>query len=1001
MKNCSALIVFIALIAPASFTKEYGSTNPLRSEARAIAGEGRRLSGGERLGGERRKSGGESQGSLYLLTTPDGANLPASVTLTDFPVLVRLRRETFPFAQAQPHGEDLRVTDSDGTPLAFQIEQWDAQVGTASLWVRVPKLTGNTRQELRLHWGDPAAKSASSGPAVFNASNGYRTVWHMDEALADATGTLTATNLGTTLAPGLIGAGRRFAENQGIAGGERLTGFPTGSQPHTSQAWLRTQKPNTTAMGWGNEQGQGKVVMQVKSPPHIRMDCYFSEASIESKTKQKLGEWLHVVHTYEKGNARVYVNGVLDSAAPSRQGAPLNIQSPARFWIGGWYNHYDFVGELDEVRVSSVARSADWVRLEYENQKPLQTLVGTLVQPGSEFSVSAPQLTIREGERATVTAKAGGAQKLYWLLDGQIVATDQLSYTLEAGRVRGVTKHRLQLKAVSADSVKTRELPVTIQEAIPDPIITLKAPRQWDGRTPIEITAATTGKSALPLRYAWKVEGLATSKEVLPGKLRLTRAQNSGTLTVTVAVDNGGAPVTQSVKIAVTEPKADPWVERKAAPDEQPVDNQFYARSAMKNEGTLHYNGTLSQAADSVFLRLYAEGALVKTVTQRLRASRAYALSVPLKPGLIHYEVAFGSVLGGQETVLRTVKNLVCGDAFLVQGQSNAVATDFGKETPAYQSEWIRTFGTRWEDARYRNQDGQTGEIGYWAMELAKRLLESEKVPLCILNGAVGGTRIDQHQRSPQNPTDPETIYGRLLARAQRARLTHGLRGILWHQGENDQGADGPTGGFGWETYQEYFIDLTAAWKCDFPNVQRYYLFQIWPKSCAMGIDGSDNQLREVQRQLPALFSKLSIMSTLGIDPPGGCHFPAAGYAEFARLIFPIVQRGSYGKAFTAPITPPNLQRVAFTSPQKDTLVLEFDQPVVWDSALASEFYLDGQRGKITSGSATGNRLTLTLTEPTMAQTITYLDSAVWSQKRLLRGANGIAALTFCNVLIR
>ena len=42
-----------------------------------------------------------------------------------------------------------------------------------------------------------------------------------------------------------------------------------------------------------------------------------------------------------------------------------------------------FVGDIDEVRISKVTRSADWVKLQYENQKPLQTLVGPLVQPGT------------------------------------------------------------------------------------------------------------------------------------------------------------------------------------------------------------------------------------------------------------------------------------------------------------------------------------------------------------------------------------------------------------------------------------------------------------------------------------------------------------------------------------------------------------------------------------------------------------------------------------------
>ena len=148
------------------------------------------------------------------------------------------------------------------------------------------------------------------------------------------------------------------------------------------------------------------------------------------------------------------------------------------------------------------------------------------------------------------------------------------------------------------------------------------------------------------------------------------------------------------------------------------------------------------------------------------------------------------------------------------------------------------------------------------------------------------------------DPADRSTIYGRMLWRVRRARLTHGIRGILWHQGENDQGADGPTGGFGWETYQPFFVEMAAAWKTDFPNVKHYYVYQIWPNACAMGgRDGAGDRLREKQRTLPQLFSNLSILSTLDVRPPGGCHFPAAGYAAMARRILPLVERDHYGVA--------------------------------------------------------------------------------------------------------
>jgi len=52
-------------------------------------------------------------------------------------------------------------------------------------------------------------------------------------------------------------------------------------------------------------------------------------------------------------------------------------------------------------------------------------------------------------------------------------------------------------------------------------------------------------------------------------------------------------------------------------------------------------------------------------------------------------------------------------------------------------------------------------------------------------------------------------------------------------------------------------------------------------------------------------------------------------------------------------------------------VALGFDQPVVWTEALASQFYLDGEKGNITSGSVTENVLTLKLAAPSTAQRIT------------------------------
>src|SRR5690606_37317033 len=120
--------------------------------------------------------GWKYSGCLYLLTTPEGANLPASAVEHELPVLVRLHRDSFDFSQAKPDGGDIRFSTAKGKALPYQIEEWDARKGAASIWVRVPTIKGNARQEIKLHWGNAGAKSESSGPAVFSASNGYVSV---------------------------------------------------------------------------------------------------------------------------------------------------------------------------------------------------------------------------------------------------------------------------------------------------------------------------------------------------------------------------------------------------------------------------------------------------------------------------------------------------------------------------------------------------------------------------------------------------------------------------------------------------------------------------------------------------------------------------------------------------------------------------------------------------------------------------------------------------------
>ena len=271
-----------------------------------------------------------------------------------------------------------------------------------------------------------------------------------------------------------------FAGKQGIFCGDKIPNYPTGASSHSTEAWFRAEKPNATIIGWGNEGGGrgSKVRMQLRSPPHIHIDSDFSDVNGESTSADaRMGSCR--AHLQNGGWQDLYQWQARRRRMPE---PPLNIKSPARLWIGGWYDNYDFVGDIDEVRISKVARSADWVQAAVrEPEAPANRWSGPLVQAGQRVLGLGPEgrpcrrqerHAHREGRRCTEDLLDSSKR------DGQetVAATDRFSFTFDAGRVVGDQSLTLQFKAIYADEVKTKDIPVTIKEDIPEPVFTLQAP---------------------------------------------------------------------------------------------------------------------------------------------------------------------------------------------------------------------------------------------------------------------------------------------------------------------------------------------------------------------------------------------------------------------------------------------------------------------------------------------------------------------------------------------
>jgi hypothetical protein len=87
----------------------------------------------------------------------------------------------------------------------------------------------------------------------------------------------------------------------------------------------------------------------------------------DTTTRLANNTWAYVVATYNHSNIRLYVNGT--QVASSAQTAALLADTASLIIAKENYDNLRFFnGTIDEIRISGMARSADWVKTSYNNQ---------------------------------------------------------------------------------------------------------------------------------------------------------------------------------------------------------------------------------------------------------------------------------------------------------------------------------------------------------------------------------------------------------------------------------------------------------------------------------------------------------------------------------------------------------------------------------------------------------------------------------------------------------
>lgn len=294
--------------------------------------------------------------------------------LTGFPLHVSLNASRISYAQARADGADLRFEDPQGTPLAYEIERWDP-AGTSTIWVRVPAIATNTTTEIVMYYGNPNATDAQNATGVWDAD--YLGVWHLVDA-KDSTATSTsANNGGTPIAAGKTGPAMDFAG--GVSDDHVDTGLMTFTAEWTVEAWVN---PDTiTAVGAASSPVSGFPNYMILYSCISAMFCEtilfnhgnntltsFADYNITLQT------WSYVVGRYDGATIRAYVNGAQvdsnpTSATPDASTVTTKIGSRSDL-LG------DFDGKVDEVRISRVPRSPDYITAQHRSMNDTYVTFG-------------------------------------------------------------------------------------------------------------------------------------------------------------------------------------------------------------------------------------------------------------------------------------------------------------------------------------------------------------------------------------------------------------------------------------------------------------------------------------------------------------------------------------------------------------------------------------------------------------------------------------------------
>jgi hypothetical protein len=306
-------------------------------------------------------------------------------------------------------------------------------------------------------------------------------------------------------------------------------------------------------------------------------------------------------------------------------------------------------------------------------------------------------------------------------------------------------------------------------------------------------------------------------------------------------------------------------------------------------------------------------------------------------------------------TLIISAKKVLCGDAYVFYGQSNAAGTQSTSAVEKIISDkFIRS---------YRYSPNERGSPSYWctghygaqnmgifAISFANEIVQKNKYPVAIINASQGGFSISAlNDRIEIEKTSPYTTYGLMLLRIQRSKIKT-IKSLIWLQGENESNSDA----FTINQYPEQLISLHKNLFEDLSILESFTIIQV---NILGGIPfvWETGKLRDFQRYYASQFTKTYLLATAGIWENDGIHYYTEGYVELGKHLHVLANNKFYDSTDSMSTTAPNIQKVINQQSQKRLkLVFDINQNFQFDAILQYSHYFRNLKDYIYCGRSTG-----------------------------------------------